>query len=213
MTDPGDIVLNARQVAEAGLPKMLGAVRAQRQQLETLRPGVGGPSSMSVTKQIAGLQLVEMNLPALLDYARQLEGIAAGLGALKTPPDYSDELLSLRDVVASMTGLAGPRGETGAAGPRGDTGPAGAAGSLVARGTGSVTLSSLLGIGASVTVAVALSPTPPAGYVPQITVYGTGAGGAYVHSYKANSASVDVTVRSTSALAVGAVIQVNVQAT
>lgn len=102
MSEPADIAPNARQTAQLGLARMLGAVRAQLQQLQTLRPGVGGPSSMTVTRQVTGLQLVELNLPALIDYALQLEGIAAGLAKANRPPDYSDELLLIRDELARM---------------------------------------------------------------------------------------------------------------
>lgn len=95
-----------RELAETAMPKMLGAVVAQRRQLQTLAPGVGGPSSMSVTRQIEGLQQVETLLPALALYCRQLEGAVGALGHLSVTSDPAQAAALAGLVAAVHDGLA-----------------------------------------------------------------------------------------------------------
>ena len=103
MTEPLPPAPTARELAETSMPRMLGAARAQRQQLQTLGPGVGGPSSMSVTRQIEGLQQVETLLPALVLYARQLEGAVQALGHLSvTGTDGAAFREGLAELVAEV---------------------------------------------------------------------------------------------------------------
>lgn len=85
-----DLTTSPRTAAARDMPAMLQAVAAQRLQLEQLSAeGVG------VALQLSGLRLVEEHLPALVQYATQLEGVAAGLSVLKSPPDITAPLASL----------------------------------------------------------------------------------------------------------------------
>lgn len=79
-----------RAAATRDLPTMLAAVSAQRLQLEQLAAG-----GVEVDAQLTGLRLVEVHLPALVQYATQLEGIAAGLSILKSPPDLSEPMTAM----------------------------------------------------------------------------------------------------------------------
>lgn len=111
MTIPAPVQPTARESAEAAMTRMLGAVRAQRLQLQTLAPGVGGPSSMSVARQIEGLQSVETLLPALVLYARQLEGAVAALAQLTvtvTPGGPEPTASRLLELVLALQTLGVP---------------------------------------------------------------------------------------------------------
>lgn len=95
-------ITTPRTAAARDLPVMLAAVTAQRLQLEQLAAG-----GVDVSGQLTGLQLVELHLPSLVQYGTQLEGIAAGLSVLKSPPDISGPLTALAYSLAQLAAAVG----------------------------------------------------------------------------------------------------------
>lgn len=96
-------ITTPRTQAARDMPAMLGAVAAQRLQLEQLAAG-----GVNVASQLTGLLLVEAHLPSLLQYATQLEGIAAGLSVLKSPPDLSAPLTALASSLEHLAASLAP---------------------------------------------------------------------------------------------------------
>lgn len=92
-----------RTAAARDMPAMLAAVTAQRLQLEQLVQ-----SGADVSAQLAGLLLVEAHLPGLVQYATQLEGIAAGLSILKGPPDMTAPLGALAAALERLAAALPP---------------------------------------------------------------------------------------------------------
>lgn len=97
-------ITTPRTQAARDMPAMLAAVTAQRLQLEQLAAG-----GVNVAPQLAGLQLVEAHLPSLLQYATQLEGIAAGLSVLKSPPDLTAPLAALAEGLGRLATALTPQ--------------------------------------------------------------------------------------------------------
>lgn len=96
-----------REQVTADMPVMVAALTAQRLQLEQLAAG-----GVDVGEQLTGLRLVEAYLPALVRYVVQLEGVNAGLSALKSPPDLSGPLEQLAAVLDRLSTVLAPQQPT-----------------------------------------------------------------------------------------------------
>lgn len=95
----------ARQVADQAMPGMLRAVSAALAYLRTLQQN-GAGTSVSVARQIAGLEALQVNLPALMTYTGQLEGIALGMAVLQetaVSPRSLETLLGLQAAYGAAT--------------------------------------------------------------------------------------------------------------
>ena len=97
-------IITPRTAATRDMSVMLGAVAAQRLQLEQL-----DAAGVDVRAQLTGLQLVETHLPSLVQYATQLEGIVAGLSVLKSPPDLGPHLDALSAALGQLAVAIGPQ--------------------------------------------------------------------------------------------------------